>query len=211
MARLKGRFKKSQSMNQGEQGAKAELRSKTRAVLKAFSPEKRASDSATLCASLRQQSFFQNAASILFFASLPEEPDLWPLLNEVLATKKLVALPCFDSENQTYLPRHVRDIHVEIMSGKFGIREPAPACVAIPLQDLDLVLVPGVAFDVNGHRLGRGKGFYDRLLQDFTGKKIGIAFDEQIVGAVPAGKNDVKMDFIVTSARCVTCSRQTPA
>jgi len=191
----------------GDDKAKTELRSKIRAVLKSFAPEKRVSDSAKLCASLGQQEFFRNAASILFFAPLPEEPDLWPLLGEVLATKKLVALPCFDSESEAYVPRRIGDIHVEIISGKFGIREPAPTCVAIPLQDLDLVLVPGVAFDISGHRLGRGRGFYDRLLQNFTGKKIGIAFDEQIVDAIAAGKHDVKMDLIVTPARFVKCDR----
>jgi 5-formyltetrahydrofolate cyclo-ligase len=177
---------------------KSRLRKEISAKIKATAPEKRKMDSEKLCANLRQQSFFQTAASILFFAPLPEEPDLWPLLNEVLATKKLVALPCFDSENEAYVPRRVDDIHVEIVSGKFGIREPAPTCIAIPLRDLDLVLVPGVAFDTRGHRLGRGKGFYDRLLQNFTGKKIGIAFDEQIVEAVPKEENDVQVDLIVT-------------
>ncbi|HTR42599.1 MAG TPA: 5-formyltetrahydrofolate cyclo-ligase [Pseudomonadales bacterium] len=191
-------------MSTDEQGAKAELRTKCRAILKSLSAEKRASDSAKLCASLKQHHSFQNAASILFFAPLPEEPDLWPLLNETLATKKLIALPCFDSESQTYLPRRIADIHVEIMSGKFGIREPAPTCIAIPLADLDLVLVPGVAFDASGRRLGRGKGYYDRLLQNFSGKKIGIAFDEQIVDAIPVEKNDVKVDLILTPTRSMS-------
>jgi 5-formyltetrahydrofolate cyclo-ligase len=183
---------------------KSDLRSAMRWQLKKITEEKRASDSTKICASLERQDFFKNAASILFFAPLPEEPDLWPLLSDVLASKKLVALPCFDSENESYVPRRVGDIHVEIISGKFGIREAAPTCVAIPLQDLDLVLVPGVAFDSNGHRLGRGKGFYDRLLRNFTGKKIGVAFDEQIVDAVPAGKNDVRMDLILTPTRKLT-------
>lgn len=207
MARFKSGCKKSRSMNAAD-NAKPELRSKIRAVLKNFPAEKRVSDSIKLCASLQKQSFFKNASSVLFFAPMPDEPDLWPLLSEVLATKKLVALPCFDSENQAYVPRRIGDIHVEIISGKFGIREPAPTCVAIPLQDLDLVLVPGVAFDASGHRLGRGSGFYDRLLQNFMGRKIGIAFDEQIVDAVPAGKNDVKMDSIVTPTRSVGCNRE---
>lgn len=167
------------------------------------------SDSEKLCANLRQQRFFQEAVSILFFAPLPEEPDLWPLLNETLATQKMAALPCFDADSQSYLTRRVRDIHVEILSGRFGIREPSSSCVAIPLEDLDLVLVPGVAFDANGHRLGRGKGFYDRLLENFGGKKIGIAFDEQIVEAVPSEKNDVRMDLILTPTRCVAKDRQT--
>ncbi len=203
MARVESGGKKSQSMNTQEQEAKAELRSQIRAALKNISAEKRQSDSAKLCASLKGQSVFQNAASILFFASRPDEPDLWPLLNEVLAGKKMIALPCFDEDKQAYHSRRVKDIHVEIMSGKFGIREPAPTCVAIPLDDLDLVLVPGIAFDANGHRLGRGKGFYDRLLKDFAGTKIGIAFDEQIVGAVPVENSDVKMDVVLTPTRCL--------
>ena len=78
-----------------------------------------------------------------------------------------------------------------------------PICVAIPLDDLDLVLVPGVAFNLGGHRLGRGKGFYDRLLQNFSGKKIGVAFDEQIVDALPVEENDVRMDLILTPSRCL--------
>jgi 5-formyltetrahydrofolate cyclo-ligase len=70
-----------------------------------------------------------------------------------------------------------------------------------------LVIVPRLAFDAQGHRLGLGKGFYDRMLQDFRGKKAGIAFDEQIVDAVPAEKNDVKMDFVLTPTRCLACNR----
>lgn len=192
-------------MNNDKSGLKASLRAKIRAGLKNVPPEKRQKDSAELCSILKAQAFFQSARSILFFAPLPEEPDLWPLLNETLAGKKMIALPCFDADNQVYLPRRVTDIHVEILSGQFGIREPATTCVAIPLEDLDVALVPGVAFDLSGHRLGRGKGFYDRLLENFPGKKIGIAFDGQVVDAIPAEKNDVRMNFIITPTRCVKC------
>lgn len=212
MARAQNRGNEKRNLNDSTVPAtplekqKADLRSAIRGIVKTMTEEKRRMDSEKLCASLRQQNFFQNARSILFFAPLPEEPDLWPLLNETLAGKKLVALPCFDADNGNYLTRHVTDIHVEILSGKFGIREPAPTCIAIPLDDLDLVLVPGVAFDLAGHRLGRGKGFYDRLLQDFSGQKIGIAFDEQIVERVPSEKNDVPMNWILTPARCAAIS-----
>lgn len=194
-------------MSIDQQAAKAELRSKIRATVKGLSTEQRKSNSEQLCARLKEQDVFQNAGSLLFFASLPEEPDLWPLLNDVLAGKKLVALPCFDVENQVYMPRRITDIHVEILSGKFGIREPAPACIDIPLRDLDVVLVPGVAFSRDGHRLGRGKGYYDRLLENFTGKKIGIAFDEQIVDTIPTEKSDVRMDLILTPTRCLDCQK----
>ena len=190
-------------MNADKQAEKNELRVKIRAAVNSMPPEKRKSDSEKLCALLRGQPYFQTAQSILFFAPLPQEPDLWPLLGETLAGKKMIALPCFDADNQIYQPRRVMDLHVEILSGKFGIREPMETCVAIPPNDLDLVLVPGVAFGLDGHRLGRGKGYYDRLLQSYSGTKVGIAFDEQIVEAVPSESNDVRMDVILTPTRSV--------
>jgi 5-formyltetrahydrofolate cyclo-ligase len=168
-----------------------------------MSPEQRRLDSEKLCAKLKEQPFFRDAASILFFAPLPNEVDLWPLLEEAVAGNKPVALPCFDAEKQRYISRRVKNLRVEIVSGRFGIREPSNACVDISLDDLDLVLVPGVAFDRAGRRLGRGKGFYDRLLQHFRGKKAGIAFDEQLVENVPTEATDVRMDFILTPTRCV--------
>jgi 5-formyltetrahydrofolate cyclo-ligase len=182
---------------------KATLRSEIRAKLKNLPMEKRKLDSERLCAKLKEQSLFQGATAVLFFAPLPEEVDLWPLLEETIHGEKVPALPCFDADSQIYKSRRVKNLRVEIVSGQFGIREPAVGCIEIPLDDLDLVLVPGVAFDLRGRRLGRGRGFYDRLLENFRGKKIGIAFDEQITDEIPSEKTDVKMDFILTPSRCV--------
>jgi 5-formyltetrahydrofolate cyclo-ligase len=194
-------------MNTAKSKLKADLRSKIRKVLKNFPPEKRRLDSEKLCAKLKEQSFYQNAASILFFAPLPNEVDLWPSLEESLMAKKIVALPRFDLAGQSYVVCRVENLQSEIVSGQFGIREPSLDCVEIPLDTIDLVLVPGIAFDSRGNRLGRGRGFYDQLLQDFRGKKAGVAFDEQVVDAVPVEKADVKMDFVVTPTRCVKVGR----
>ncbi|HZL12624.1 MAG TPA: 5-formyltetrahydrofolate cyclo-ligase, partial [Verrucomicrobiae bacterium] len=87
--------------------------------------------------------------------------------------------------------------------GKFGIREPKASCAEILLIEFDLILVPGIAFDLHGNRLGRGQGFYDRLLAEFRGTKIGIAFDEQISTEVSAEAHDVRVDFILTPTRCL--------
>ena len=183
--------------------SKTILRKTVLTVLKEISPERREVDSRNLSGLLEKQPFFQQAKSILFFASLPNEIDLWPLLEKTIPGTKLIALPCFDADRQVYAPRRVKDLRVEIVTGQFGIREPGPACVPLPLHDLDLVLVPGVAFDQHGHRLGRGKGFYDRLLQEFQGTKAGIAFDEQIVKRVPVETTDVVMDYVVTPTRSI--------
>jgi len=189
----------------GFAGVKSKLRAEIRAALKNLPPEKRVAASAKTCGLLRKQPFWRSAAMILFFAPLPGEIDVWPLLEEMLAAGKSVALPRFDSARQRYVARRVQNPRSEIVTGRFGIHEPAAGCPEMPLADLDLALVPGVAFDLRGYRLGRGHGFYDRLLADFAGKKTGIAFDEQVVDAIPAEKQDVRMDFILTPTRCVKC------
>ena len=184
------------------QNFKSDLRQKIRARLEKISPATRVTASAQICLRLKEQEFFKNATPVLFFAPLAGEPDLWPLLGESVK-EKIIALPCFDPDQQFYTARQITDLHGEIMPGQFGIREPSAGSIEIPLTQLDLILVPGVAFDRHGHRLGRGQGFYDRLLEKFRGVKCGIAFAEQVVEAVPVEKLDVKMDYILTPTRCL--------
>ena len=184
---------------------KVKLRSEIRGVLNNLPPKKRAADSAKVRALLPQQSFWEAAAAILLFAPLPNEVDIWPLLEEAAATERIVALPRFNAATGKYTASHVQNPQSEIVTGRFGIREPVANCVEIPLNRFDLVLAPGVAFDALGHRLGRGRGFFDRLLAEVRGVKCGVAFDEQIVNAVPAGMLDVRMNFVLTPTRCVTC------
>jgi 5-formyltetrahydrofolate cyclo-ligase len=181
--------------------AKAALRRTIGVALAAIPPEQRAEDSAKICAQVRALPIWQQAGSVLLFAPMPGEPDIWPLLAEALAAGKITALPRFNAAARNYHAARAQDLPGDIVPGHFGIREPAARCPEIPLNRLDLVLVPGVAFDRRGHRLGRGRGYYDRLLAEVRGVKCGIAFAEQMVSAVPAGAADVRLDFIVTPAR----------
>ena len=80
-------------------------------------------------------------------------------------------------------------------------REPNDRCALVPLNTLELVLVPGTAFDSRGHRLGRGKGFYDQLLSQVRGQTCGVAFDEQIVPEVPIEPHDVRLNYLLTPTR----------
>ncbi|MGA3285051.1 MAG: 5-formyltetrahydrofolate cyclo-ligase [Verrucomicrobiota bacterium] len=182
---------------------KTTLRKEIRAALQKIPPSARVAASTQIRARLKEQAFWQNAASILFFAPLPDEVDVWPLLEEILVGGKITALPRYDSANNDYFACRVQNLQTEIGAGQFGIREPKAGCPEIPLERLGLILVPGVAFDLRGGRLGRGRGFYDRLLPEIHGIKCGIAFDEQIVDAVPTGRLDVRMDFVLTPTRCV--------
>jgi len=182
---------------------KAALRKDIRAALQKIPPATRLAASAQIRTRLKEQPFWLGAASILFFAPMPDEVDVWPLLEEFLAAGKIAALPRYDSANNDYVACRVQHPQNEVGPGQFGIREPKSGCAEIPLDRLGLILVPGVVFDLRGGRLGRGRGFYDRLLTEIHGIKCGVAFDEQMVDAVPAGKLDVRMDFVLTPTRCV--------
>jgi 5-formyltetrahydrofolate cyclo-ligase len=183
--------------------AKANLRQQIRAQLLKLSVAVRDAASASLCARLRELNMWRDVRSVLLFAPLPEEPDIWPLLSEAIAAGKTVALPAFVPGTSLYTARQIIEPARDLVPGKFGIREPAASCPEVALNRLDLALVPGVAFDVSGGRLGRGKGFYDRLLPAVNGLKCGVAFDEQIVDAVPVGPMDVRLNCIVTPTRWI--------
>jgi 5-formyltetrahydrofolate cyclo-ligase len=132
---------------------------------------------------------------------LPDEPHIRPLLDRALAEGKAVTLPRFVLSNDCYEAALIRDPHQDLAVGKFGIAEPTAFCEAFPLKRLDLVLAPGLAFDWHGHRLGRGKGFYDRLLSAVSGKTCGVAYDQQMVDAVPIEPHDIRLNCIITPSR----------
>jgi len=184
-----------------EQNLKSDLRTQIRERLKNISPAVRAVESIDLCNRLKVQ--MQSAHTILFFAPLPDELDIWPVLELSLALGNTCALPFFDAEKKTYGARVLEKLATDIVIGKFGVREPATHCAEMPLNTVDLVLVPGLAFDLQGNRLGRGQGFYDRLLGQVSGVKCGIAYNFQLRGEVPAEPHDAKVDFIFTPSRGV--------
>jgi len=190
-------------VNSTNQKAKTILRQEARTRLSAMTLEFREAASRDICFRLGQQTLWQFAGSILFFAPLITEPDIWPLLKEAVLAGKTIALPRFSPELQSYVACVVKNLEADLQSGQFGIREPGFSCPEFPLNRLDLALVPGVAFDARGGRLGRGKGFYDRLLAAVNGPKCGVAFDEQIVDAVPVGPMDVLVNCIMTPTRWI--------
>ncbi len=183
---------------------KGAIRSQLRAKLDSLPLGRRSSVSALACDRLHAEEIWSRSNSILGYFPLPDEIDVRPLLARALSAGKTVALPRFNAETSAYEAAHVRNLDRDLHPGRFGIREPSAACPVVPLNRLDLVMVPGVGFDLSGHRLGRGKGFYDRLLVQVSGCKCGVAFDEQVVAVLPVEPHDVVLDCIVTPTRWLT-------
>jgi 5-formyltetrahydrofolate cyclo-ligase len=183
------------------QEMKAVLRSEMRTRLGKISPAVRAVESIDLVERLKAQ--MPSARTILFFAPLPDELDVWPVLELSMALGTVCALPFFDAEKKTYGASELKNLKTDLVTGKFDVREPADRCAEIPLNKFDLVLVPGIAFDLSGNRLGRGQGFYDRLLAQASGIKCGVGYDFQLLEKIQAEAHDARMDFILTPRRCV--------
>ncbi len=186
--------------------AKKTLRTRMRAVLAEMNSLVQAQASTHAINLLVQKQLWKQASSVLLYAPLPGELDVWPLVSSALAEGKTVALPRYLAQENSYVICPIVDPVRDLRIGQFGIREPAEHCLAMPIYRLDLVLVPGVAFDLHGRRLGRGRGFYDHLLPVVFGQTCGVAYDEQIVEAIPVEKHDVLVSTVLTPTRWVECN-----
>ncbi len=186
---------------------KQELRQQLRARVKAISPAQKKEFSRAVCERLRFQCAWGDARAVLFYSPLADELDLSPLIREALTAGCRVALPRFVPETKEYAAFEITHPTDHTTVGTFNILEPSHHCPAFPLNRLDLVLVPGVGFDLVGHRLGRGQGFYDRLLSSASGVKCGVAFDEQLVEKIPAETHDVRLNCLLTPSQWLEFDR----
>jgi 5-formyltetrahydrofolate cyclo-ligase len=186
-------------MSVGER--KQQLRRQLRLEAAQHPEEERAAASARIRSFLRNQRIWRESGSILFYSTLPGEPDLWPLAGEALDNGQIVALPRFVGGDDGYAICRVQNPAQDLVVGQFGISEPNPECAKLDLKLLDLILVPGIGFAIAGQRLGRGKGYYDRLLINAHGFKCGVAFDWQVVADLPLEPHDVLLNCILTPTR----------
>ncbi len=155
--------------------------------------------SANICLQLEESLLFQQTSCIALYYALPGEVETESLLEKWYQQKKLV-LPLVkgdDLQFQQYLGKDY------LQRGAFNIWEPDEKCPIVDLQDIELIIVPGVAFDRSRNRLGRGKGFYDRMLAQLEIPKIGICFDFQLKEEIPADTFDKKMDLIITEKESI--------
>lgn len=148
--------------------------------------------------------WFLEAERIMAYAAIPPEIDLTPVIEAVFRAGKTLILPRCESEGQM-TARKISDLQ-ELMSGAYGILEPRQDTKLVPAQEIDLILVPGLAFDQQGRRLGRGKGYYDRFLRETTGKKMGIC--SCLLPEIPVEEHDIAMDAVATEDRMIICEME---
>jgi 5-formyltetrahydrofolate cyclo-ligase len=144
---------------------------------------------------------FHEARTILFFASFRSEVETGDMIRRALAMGKRVVLPKVKDRELALF--RITDFDKDVAPGAWNIPEPAKGTPS-DLQDIDLIIVPGAAFDEKGNRLGYGAGFYDKLLSDYRKTTIALAFEVQIVPTVPADQHDIPIKKIVTEKRVIT-------
>lgn len=181
-----------------EAEAKRALRATMRERLRALSRAERERDSARICERLREGFAEGEVRVVLGFVALPSEPDVGAALRAWGRAGVEVCLPRWRPREGDYEAAVVGE-ESSLCVGPYGVREPGPDAPAVSWERLDLVLVPGLAFDPSGRRLGRGKGYFDRLLSFARrARRWGVAFDFQIVAEVPAEPHDVNVHQLVT-------------
>ncbi len=159
------------------------------------------------------QDTFKSSKSILMYVSFRSEVDTRNYLDDILRMGKRLILPVVDARHKLLKLYEVKDTS-ELVPGYMGIPEPdIRENRRVTIKDIDLVVIPGTGFDINGNRLGYGGGYYDRLLS-YESKQlaqiehiptIALAFEEQIGEEIPAEPHDITVDKIVTDKRVIDC------
>lgn len=183
--------------------AKSEMRLKSRAARRSVTHESREAACQAVAKSILGLPEMEGVSSVLAYGAMPEEVDINCVVERMWERGVRVALPRVKARRELELHWHERDR--DLCTGAYGLQEPhEDAPVALP-EEIDVLLVPGVAYDANCQRLGLGAGYYDTLLAGLpeTTVTIGVAFDEQVVPRVPCGENDRPVDILVTPTRVI--------
>ena len=181
--------------------SKPEIRRRMRLLRRSMSQQERARVSAAICAKLLADPATAHAdVTVAVYIASQEEIDLSPFIREMLSRGSTVAAPRWNG--MTYDLAKVRELSAEnLRPGPMGILEPREADLVTP-EDVDLWIVPGLAFTADGKRVGYGGGWYDRLLSASSAGslKVGVACGFQIVDDIPADAHDIQVDRVVTDA-----------
>lgn len=180
---------------------KRALRQHIRQQLEGMTREELLERSAAVLKHLYEQPEYRDAEVVMIFLSTPYEVDTQQLAQRAWADGKRVLAPRITWEQRRLLPVEITSLAGTVEDGEMGIRQPVEG-LPVPVEDIDLVLLPGLAFDARGNRLGRGRGFYDRFLAHarFRGVSCALALEEQVIDHVPTVPTDKPVHMLVTDA-----------
>lgn len=180
-------------------GSKQDIRKQIETKRQALDPRWAETASMRIVEKLLSLGAFHSADTVALYMAMAGEVNLDALFPKCRKLGKRTCIPVFNREAKIYEMAEITE-ETPFVTGHYGIREPLSPSI-IPMQKVDLVAVPGVAFDRLGNRLGRGGGYYDRLLAGFSGTTVAVAFDFQILPAFPVESHDKPMNTLVTEIK----------
>lgn len=182
---------------------KSELRKEVKAQRRSIADKKSADKK--IADLLFKSEFYKKADTILTYVSLPDEVETDGIINNALDSGKRVAVPyCVDDNGhmEFYLITSIDDL----IEGSFGVREPdIEKCKRLDNFENSVIIVPALCFDINGYRLGYGKGYYDRFLQNYPFISVGLCYNSLVKKQVPIGEYDQRVNCIITDDKILSC------
>ena len=178
---------------------KDQLRRQLQSRLAELSDEQRVQKSKKVCRNLISLTQFQDASVIMMYLPLPHETDISDAILAAWQLGKTVAVPKISWQQRHMIPVQINTLETDFTTSRSGLRTPVNG-MPLAFEEIDLVVAPGLSFDKNGNRLGRGGSFYDRFFtnEKLDAAKCGFAFAEQLIESIPTTPNDVPVDFLVT-------------
>ena len=182
---------------------KQEIREQNKALRRQMSRVDAETKSQTAAEIFLRSELYTASRQIMLYMPLGNEVDLTAIKTKALADGKRVVLPVTEKNSGIIIPICVGENTV-FKKGNFSVLEPQSTEIA-DMTRVDVVLVPGIAFDKRGARVGFGKGCYDMFLESYNGIKIGVCYDFQLQREIPADSHDVRMDYILTENGLKKC------
>ncbi len=185
---------------------KVALRHDIKTRLLKMSTDERISASKAICRHILDSEVFHEAAVVMVYLSLPHEVDTTPLILHAWQQGKTVAVPKVSWEQRHMIPVELTSLDTGLSTDQKGLRNPTNG-TPVPFEDIDLVITPGLGFDRDGNRLGRGGAYYDRFFagHDLRAARWGVAFSQQLCDAVPHDETDVPVHAVVTEQEMINC------
>ena len=185
---------------------KQELRLKCREYRQILDKEIKSQLDGKIADNVRRLKEYRPAHTILIYMSTPIEVDTVNIIKNAWADGKKVAVPRCIPESRDMEFHYIENLEC-LVPGTFGVLEPDPALPIVTDFSGCLMIVPGMQFDVNGYRIGYGKGYYDRYMVRFTGRSAGICYSDELKPFMYHGRYDQAVDIVVTDRRIRTCKR----
>lgn len=188
------------------QEKKGEVRNSIKAMISKISEKELLKRTQKIENNLFELANFLESSIALLYAGKEGEVSTVRILERCFELNKIIVLPAFNNEKHDMKLLKVDNLEMDLVPGKRDVLEPdLNRCKVVPIESIDIAIIPGLAFDEKGGRIGTGEGYYDRFIPKLsnTTRKVALALDEQIIPQVPVESHDKHVDIIVTDERII--------